>query len=370
MDFLKAEIARKRNLLSATSAGGVEDVDGQGGRRRKRYVRAADYRRAEEEAEQSVFTSRAKSRGKHGKTDGKADGGTKPAASAVTSGGGVLDIASPDAPVAPADPPISRLPPEEITRRLRLHGVPVFLFGETEADRHGRLLELLKGAAHADEFRLGSGHGIRNTFLDKGGDGAGRDLVVAPQRPPPTPQSDGKEKAEAAAKHAAATSAATDDGSDDHRLIHSFFKSQLTSWEADLSARPESERRSAHGRMEAKTVKQCRDYIRPLFRLCKSRELMADQTTKIAIMARQCIAGEFVKAHDAYIDLAIGRAAWPIGVTMVGIHARSGRERIASDNVAHVMNSELQRKYLTSVKRLMTYCQKKRTDVGPSMKVG
>jgi len=54
---------------------------------------------------------------------------------------------------------------------------------------------------------------------------------------------------------------------------------------------------------------------------------------------------------------------------MVGIHARSGRAKIESANVAHVMNSELQRKYLTSVKRLMTYAQKKRDDVAPSKKV-
>jgi pre-mRNA-splicing factor 18 len=37
--------------------------------------------------------------------------------------------------------------------------------------------------------------------------------------------------------------------------------------------------------------------------------------------------------------------------------------------VAHIMNNELQRKYLTSIKRLMTYAQNKRTDVAPSMKV-
>lgn len=33
------------------------------------------------------------------------------------------------------------------------------------------------------------------------------------------------------------------------------------------------------------------------------------------------------------------------------------------------MNNEMERKYFTSVKRLMTYAQAKRTDVAPSMKV-
>lgn len=74
-------------------------------------------------------------------------------------------------------------------------------------------------------------------------------------------------------------------------------------------------------------------------------------------------------ANDQYLLAAIGNSAWPIGLTMVGIHERSGREKIQTDKVAHVMNNELQRKYLTSVKRLITFAQSKRPDVPPSMKV-
>lgn len=102
-------------------------------------------------------------------------------------------------------------------------------------------------------------------------------------------------------------------------------------------------------------------------------------------------------AHDIYLRGAIGNSAWPIGLTMVGIHERSGRlhiiftsffplllltlvltslpflsppgrEKISTSKVAHVMNNELQRKYFTSVKRLMSYAQSKRPDIAPSMK--
>jgi pre-mRNA-splicing factor 18 len=55
--------------------------------------------------------------------------------------------------------------------------------------------------------------------------------------------------------------------------------------------------------------------------------------------------------------MAIGNAPWPIGVTMVGIHARTGREKIFSKHVAHVLNDETQRKYIQGLKRLMTKCQ-------------
>ena len=46
------------------------------------------------------------------------------------------------------------------------------------------------------------------------------------------------------------------------------------------------------------------------------------------------------------MEMAIGNAPWPIGVTMVGIHARKGREKINDKNVAHVLNDETQRKYI------------------------
>mmetsp|Transcript_10792 Transcript_10792/g.19052 ORF Transcript_10792/g.19052 Transcript_10792/m.19052 type:complete len:88 (+) Transcript_10792:1164-1427(+) len=65
-----------------------------------------------------------------------------------------------------------------------------------------------------------------------------------------------------------------------------------------------------------------------------------------------------LQAADHYVRLAIGNDPWPIGVTMVGIHERKGRERINAGKVAHVMNDESQRKYLTSLKRLLTYRQK------------
>ena len=68
---------------------------------------------------------------------------------------------------------------------------------------------------------------------------------------------------------------------------------------------------------------------------------------------------DYLAAMDHYIKLAIGNAPWPIGVTMVGIHERSAREKIYTNSVAHIMNDETTRKYLQSVKRLMTFCQRR-----------
>lgn len=40
--------------------------------------------------------------------------------------------------------------------------------------------------------------------------------------------------------------------------------------------------------------------------------------------------GEFVRANDIYLLTAIGNAPWPIGLTMVGIHERSGAYIVGS----------------------------------------
>jgi hypothetical protein len=41
-------------------------------------------------------------------------------------------------------------------------------------------------------------------------------------------------------------------------------------------------------------------------------------------IVRYCEEGNFRLAHDEYLQAAIGNSAWPIGLTMVGIHERSG----------------------------------------------
>ena len=66
---------------------------------------------------------------------------------------------------------------------------------------------------------------------------------------------------------------------------------------------------------------------------------------------------DYILANEKYMEMAIGNAPWPIGVTNAGIHARPGRERIYSKNVGHVLNDEKQRRYIQGLKRLMTKCQ-------------
>jgi pre-mRNA-splicing factor 18 len=403
MDLLQREMERKRKALQ-------EAKKKQGGSSNRRYVKTSELRRLMEECDNDTAAYDSKVSATKSQEDqvaieeSKSEDIASPSQtereSSITSSSGdvtarqtkklKLDLNTSKAKTS--NPP-SHLAEEkslaQIKRELRELGQPVTLFGETTLQQ--RLVRLEQAAqqravvrlqeTEANEFRLGQGHGIRNPFLEKEKDIAGQsgvDLSVSVSTVQTKSSSrsatdgqrhDNDDKPDMDNNNRNSKNETTDDENDPHKRIYRHFKGLLKQWEADLNDRPEDIKRSLAGRNERKTVKQCKDYIRPLFVLCKRRQLEEGLLKKLDELVQFAQEGEFVKAHDAYLDVAIGRAAWPIGVTMVGIHARSGRAKIESSNVAHVMNSELQRKYLTSVKRLLTYEQSKRTDVDPSKKV-
>lgn len=288
------------------------------------------------------------------------------------------------------------LPWSELKRRLREFGVPITLFGESARARVDRLRLAEHDAAsrHADDLE-GGHRTTRSRFVGEQAAQEAAEHAEDAERFEGDDDDDddkdsdiGDQRIHHSGSDRPGASAATNkkreqrgdqpisDNLDDNldneqdldKLVYRFFKTMLQAWERDLGARPDHVKRTAQGKIATKTMKQCKDYIRPLFKLCKHRQVPADILPHLAEIVRFCRQGEFVLANDAYIKLAIGNAAWPIGVTMVGIHERTGREKINSNKQAHVMNNEAQRKYLTSVKRLVSYAQSV-SNVLPSKKV-
>jgi len=145
----------------------------------------------------------------------------------------------------------------------------------------------------------------------------------------------------------------------DEDKILVFFKRLLNEWNQELNEMGDAERRTAKGKSIVATFKQCARYLHPLFKFCRKKVLPDDIRQALLLMVECCMKRDYLAAMDHYIRLAIGNAPWPIGVTMVGIHERSAREKIHTSSVAHIMNDETTRKYLQSVKRLMTFCQRR-----------
>lgn len=267
------------------------------------------------------------------------------------------------------------LPKQEVIRRLRFLKQPITLFGEDDEARLDRLKLVLKaGVFEVDSDMI---EGQTNDFL--------RDIAELRKRQKTGMLSDRKRKTTEdvmedgeGAGGGGDEDLSADGGSSgvdadkdlkrmkanfeelcDEDKILVFFKKLLNEWNQELNEMPEAEKRTAKGKSMVATFKQCARYLNPLFKFCRKKVLPDDIRQALLVVVECCMKRDYLAAMDQYIKMAIGNAPWPIGVTMVGIHERSAREKIYTNSVAHIMNDETTRKYLQSVKRLMTFCQRK-----------
>lgn len=267
--------------------------------------------------------------------------------------------------------PMAILPRPEVIRRLRERCEPILLYAESELDAFRRLRQ-----SEISEPEIN--RGFRNDFqaaMDQV-DQAYLDEILKSQ------QTDGDERSGSSSKEAAAGEKSGTAGDSaveedityekiqemsrglgrgnkerDAEVILTLLEFLLKMWNAQLNSGAASERMATKSKIARATYTQTRVYMKPLLRKLKNNSLPEDILDSLTDIAKLLLDRNYIKASDAYLQMAIGNAPWPIGVTMVGIHARTGREKIFSKNVAHVLNDETQRKYIQGLKRLMTKCQ-------------
>ncbi|KAB7506613.1 Pre-mRNA-splicing factor 18 [Armadillidium nasatum] len=248
------------------------------------------------------------------------------------------------------------LPRTEVIRRLREREEPIFLFGEEEVDAFRRLrkLEILEPEIN---------RGLRNDFqeaLERVDRAYLNEILKTADEKDVSKnvalQSEEEFTIEGVQELAKALS--TEDSNELRcKMILHFVQLILQLWGNNLNTRKEAEKMSVKGKMDCATYTQTHCYLKPLTKRLKTRSLPEDILESLTEIVLHCLERDYVKANDAYLQMAIGNAPWPIGVTMVGIHARTGREKIFSKHVAHVLNDETQRKYIQGLKRLITKCQ-------------
>ncbi|KAI1173917.1 hypothetical protein F4777DRAFT_417157 [Nemania sp. FL0916] len=144
------------------------------------------------------------------------------------------------------------------------------------------------------------------------------------------------------------------------RQLASYFTMVLREWESALA----KEQQQGEGQGETFASKSAhnaltssRAHMVPLFRKFESGDLDDDILQPVVEIVQAAQERRYVDANDGYLRLSIGKAAWPIGVTMVGIHERSAREKLHNGERGHVMGDEVTRKYLQSIKRCLTFAQ-------------
>lgn len=376
MDLLKQELLKKRQSLA-------EDAGGRKFFKRSEIEKRNTQKLREEEKRELQSKALRRSQSDHpnptSPSSSSADPNSKPSSSSSSK---KLDSTAPSSSKTQSQSQSLTLehniddldlPRQEVVRRLRFLKQPITLFGEDDDARLGRLKDVLKAGAFEVDSDITEGQ--TNDFL--------RDIAELRKRQKTGISTDRKRKAEDdgvkdgqggegdgnlsgdggsegadADKDLKRVRANFDELCDEDKILV-FFKRLLNEWHQELDEMTEADKRTAKGKSMVATYKQCARYLHPLFKFCRKKVLPDDIRQALMVVVKCCMKRDYLAAMDQYIKMAIGNAPWPIGVTMVGIHERSAREKIHTSSVAHIMNDETTRKYLQSVKRLMTFAQRR-----------
>jgi pre-mRNA-splicing factor 18 len=140
------------------------------------------------------------------------------------------------------------------------------------------------------------------------------------------------------------------------RQLASYFTMVLKEWEAALE-REKASRDTFEGKKAYNAMVSSKENMAPLFRKFEQGDVDDGVLEPVVEIVKAAQEKRYVDANDGYLRLSIGKAAWPIGVTMVGIHERSAREKLHESDKGHVMGDEVTRKFLQSIKRCLSFAQ-------------
>ncbi|CDF37653.1 unnamed protein product [Chondrus crispus] len=248
------------------------------------------------------------------------------------------------------NPPLSK---GEVVARLRGLKEPVTLFGEDDWDRFDRLREV-------DLAREEGSKGQRNLFQKRLREMEAKDAEedMYNYADAKLPELNKKAiKKDKSARPNFESTLGTPNCKEDYVYLE--MRKYMGLWASEIESISKEERRTTKGRSLVVTYEETKDWLKPLYRLLRKRKLPKKILDPLKGIFEAAAEREYIRANSIYLEqLAIGKAPWPMGATMVGIHARAAREKIGEDKIAHVMNDDRARKYIQGVKRLLTVAQR------------
>eukprot|EP00892_Ulva_mutabilis_P001352 jgi/Ulvmu1/11217/UM072_0054.1 len=287
----------------------------------------------------------------------------------------------PDAAAAVPDRQHSVLADVEVRRRLRRLGHPVTLFGEIEGDRHERYRHVERTVEVTDEGAIGGeSANVLLTILKEDRQKAkeaavqsGNDVDESKATPP---AQEGNASAEGEmteeekllrqfqeAAERFKVQKEMDSLPTEQRII-ARLKKYMQEWKEDLNARPQAAVNTTIGLQATNGFRQAEKAFETLYTRLRDSEVHEEIVSCLVMILRALDDRHYQRANEIYLQLSIGNQTWPIGVTSIGIHDRTAREKLSFyanvKSQAHIMNDEATRKYLHGISRLIQATQRLR----------
>lgn len=128
-------------------------------------------------------------------------------------------------------------------------------------------------------------------------------------------------------------------------IAHTFRK-LLADWEEE----------SFGDKVGRRNLASVQDDLKPFMELMKTRGLAASVLDDIQAITMHIYKREYDQADKIYLNLSIGKDAWPIGIG-AGNSYEQGKNRGVAFTVGHLLNDTSVAKYIKSIKRLITFAR-------------
>lgn len=215
-----------------------------------------------------------------------------------------------------SDPPV---PAKDVIDELRQLGEPVTLFGESDSGRFKRLQKIKR----RKEIER-----IRAEEKDRE---EGVEFEIDPK--------DIRDNVEKV-----------------NLQVRAYLRYLLALWKEVLERNMAKEDDSDEG---LEILHQTEDEVDILLNRMRDKKLEPRVVTSVSTLLHYIQQKNYRLANDSYIKMSIGTAAWPVGIVSVGLHDRAPEERFSGGNDdAQIMKDESTRRWLTAIKRLLTFAEK------------
>eukprot|EP00929_Paragymnodinium_shiwhaense_P093493 TRINITY_DN5364_c0_g1_i1.p1 TRINITY_DN5364_c0_g1~~TRINITY_DN5364_c0_g1_i1.p1 ORF type:complete len:459 (+),score=179.22 TRINITY_DN5364_c0_g1_i1:97-1473(+) len=166
----------------------------------------------------------------------------------------------------------------------------------------------------------------------------------------------------------------TTDLMDRSDFVRAWVRKALKAWEKELADLPDEDKVTSKVKVQVAAHRQVRRDVRPLQKRLKLYVMKENLLEKIHMIVKYADEREYRLAAEAYIDLSVGKAAWPVGIgcggsmlmeDAIGLHDKFNRMANVKDN-AVTLNDDVTRKFVQALKRLMNVAQRYWPPVDPS----